>query len=117
MFISVSIIGWVCLITAVLMTLFYPLGRLHRNQLISQAFIFVCWVIAAYILIPYQWVPQEEGWKAILIGIIVGAIAIIYRSIRRFLRFFTGKIYRVTHPYYWYSRALRSMTSQRRRRS
>jgi hypothetical protein len=116
MFISIAIIGWICLIVAILMTLFYPLGQLRRNQIISQSAIFVLWVIAAYILIPYEWVPQDQGWKAILIGVLAGLIALLIRNGLRVYRFFTGKVYRVTRPYYWYNRALRGISSRRRRR-
>ena len=116
MFISVTVIGWICLAAAVLLTFFYPLGQLHRSHVISQATMFICWVIAAYILIPFEWVPQDQGWKAILIGAIAGLIAIAFRDIRRFFRFFSGKLYRMSHPYYWYSRAFRSLSSRRRSR-
>ena len=117
MFISPTLIGWVCLIAAILMTLFYPLGQLRRNQIISQSAIFILWVIAAFILIPYDWVPANEGWKALLIGALAGAIALLIRNGLRVYRFFTGKVYRVTRPYYWYNRALRGFSSRRRRRS
>ncbi len=110
MFISITVLGWICLAAAILLTFFYPLGQLHRSHVVSQAAMFICYVVAAFILIPYDWVPLDQGWKAFIIGAIVGLMAIIFRDIRRFFRFFHGKIYRMSHPYYWYSRAFRSLS-------
>jgi hypothetical protein len=110
MFISITVLGWICLAAAILLTFFYPLGQLHRSHVVSQAAMFICYVVAAFILIPYDWVPQDQGWKALIIGALAGLIAIIFRDIRRFFRFFHGKIYRMSHPYYWYSRAFRSLS-------
>ena len=36
-----------------------------------------------------------------------GLLAVLYRDVRRFVRYFRGKVYRVTHPYYWYGRYYR----------
>lgn len=115
MFISITILGWICLAAAILLTFFYPLGQLHRSHLVSQAAMFICYVVAAFILIPYNWIPQSEGWKALAVGAIAGLIALVFRDIRRFFRFFNGKIYRMSHPYYWYTRAFRSLSSRRSR--
>ncbi|HZY44142.1 MAG TPA: hypothetical protein VFF70_05255 [Anaerolineae bacterium] len=115
MFFSITFLGWICLAAAILLTFFYPLGQLHRSHVVSQAAMFICYVMAAFILIPYEWVPQDLGWKALIIGAIVGLLAIIFRDIRRFFRFFHGKIYRMTHPYYWYSRAFRSLSRRQSR--
>jgi hypothetical protein len=43
----------------------------------------------------------------ILIGLGLGLLAVLYRDVRRFARYFRGKIYRMTHPYYWYGRYYR----------
>jgi hypothetical protein len=115
MFIAITVLGWICLAAAILLTFFFPLGQLHRSHVISQAAMFICYVVAAFILVPYEWVPQDQGWKALIVGAIVGLIAIIFRDIRRFFRFFHGKIYRMSHPYYWYSRAFRSLARRQSR--
>jgi hypothetical protein len=114
MFISQPLIGWGCLALAIVLTLFFPLGRQSASHTISSLAIIVLFVIAAYNLITVEMIP--ETWKVIAIGLGAGVIAVVIRDVFRFFRFFHGKIYRVTHPYYWYSRAFRSLASRRRSR-
>ena len=109
MYISPYIIGWISLVAAVLLTFFFPLGREHARHFISQLFIFGLFIVAAFILIPSAWFGSGAAVKSIVIGVIVGLIAVLYRDVRRFFRFFRGKVYRVSHPYYWYERAFRRM--------
>jgi hypothetical protein len=56
---------------------------------------------------PVTWIPVGETWKVVLIGLGLGLLAVLYRDVRRFVRYFRGKVYRVTHPYYWYGRYYR----------
>jgi hypothetical protein len=113
MFISQPLIGWSSFALALVFTLFFPLGRQSASHTISSIAIVVLFVIAAYNLITVEMIP--ETWQVLAIGLGAGLIAVIIRDIRRFFRFFHGKVYRVTHPYYWYSRAFRSLASSRRR--
>jgi hypothetical protein len=60
---------------------------------------------SVYNLIPVMWIPLSETWKVILIGL--GLLAVLYLDVRRLVRYFRGKVYRVTHPYYWHGRYYR----------
>ena len=105
--INQSLFGVLCLIGAVVLTFAWPLGAQRRHHLISALVILVLFVIGVYNLVPVTWIPVEETWKVIVIGLVLGGLAVIYRDVRRFLRFFRGRVYRVTHPYYWYGRYYR----------
>ena len=106
-----SVFGVVCLIGALVLTFAWPLGPRRGNHILLSIIIVVLFVLAAYNLIPVTWIPKAETWKVILIGLGLGLLAHFYRDVRRFVRYFRGKVYRMTHPYYWYGRY-----SRRRRR-
>ncbi len=95
------------MIGAIGLTFAWPLGSERRGHLISSLLILALFVIGVYNLIPVTWIPVEETWKVIAIGLGLGLLAVLYRDVRRFLRFFRGKVYRATHPYYWYGRYYR----------
>ena len=107
MFISQQVIGLGCLIGALILTFAWPLGRHSGGHIFLSLSIIVLFVLAAYNLIPVTWIPVTDTWKVILIGLVVGLLAVLYRDVRRFLRFFHGRVYRMTHPYYWYGRYYR----------
>jgi hypothetical protein len=107
-----SVFGVVCLIGALALTFAWPLGPRRGSHILLSIVILALFVLAAYNLIPVMWIPLNETWKVILIGLGLGLLAVLYRDVRRFMRYFRGKVYRVTHPYYWYGRYYR-----RRRRS
>jgi hypothetical protein len=100
--ISQSVFGVLCLVGALVLTFAWPLGRRSNGHIFLSLCIIVLFVLAAYNLIPVTWIPVGETWKVILIGLGLGLLAVIYRDVRRFVRFFRGRVYRVTHPYYWY---------------
>jgi hypothetical protein len=97
----------VCLIGAGILTFAWPLGPRRGSHLLLSISIVILSVLAAYNLIPVTWIPLSETWKVILIGLGLGLLAVLYRDVRRFVRYFRGKVYRVTHPYYWYGRYYR----------
>ncbi len=105
MYIDQRVLGLVCLLGAIALTFFYPLGQRRGSHLISEIILIGLFGVAAYNLIPSAWVPSDLGVLAIGLG--VGLVAVIYRDVRRFFRFFHGKIYRMSHPYYWYGRMFR----------
>lgn len=113
MYIDQRILGVICLIGGLLLTFVYPLGQRRGNHLISELLLLALFVVAAFNLIPVAWIPEEETWKVILIGLGAGLLAVVYRDFRRFIRYFQGKFYRMSHPYYWYGRVYRN---RRRRR-
>ena len=110
MYIDPRVFGLLCFIAGMLLTFVYPLGQRRGNHALSEIILLALFMAAAYALIPSAWVPDDLGVLAIGLG--VGLLAVIYRDVRRFFRFFRGKIYRMSHPYYWYGRMFR-----RRRRS
>ena len=110
MYIDPRIFGLICLVAGLLLTFVYPLGQRRGNHALSEILLLILFVVAAYALIPSAWVPNDL--VVLLIGFGLGLVAVIYRDVRRFFRFFRGKFYRMSHPYYWYGRMAR-----RRRRS
>ena len=111
MYIDPRVFGLICLVAGLLLTFVYPLGHQRGSHAISEIILLILFMVAAWNLIPSAWVPDNLGVLAI--GFAVGVLAVIYRDVRRFFRFFHGKIYRMSHPYYWYGRMFRP----RRRRS
>lgn len=111
MYIDPRIFGVICLILGLLLTFVYPLGQRRGNHALSEILLLILFTVAAYALIPTAWVPNDLVVLAIGFG--VGLLAVFYRDVRRFLRFYRGKIYRMSHPYYWYGRMFR----RRRRRN
>lgn len=107
-----SVFGIGCLIGALVLTFAWPLRPRRDDHILLSIAIVVLFVLAAYNLIPVTWIPKDETWKVILIGLGLGLMADVYRDVRRFVRYFRGKVYRMTHPYYWYGRYY----SRRRRR-
>jgi hypothetical protein len=99
-----SVFGVLCLVGAIALTFAWPLGSRRGNHILLSIVIVVLFVLAAYNLIPIAWIPKTDTWKVILIGLGLGLLAHFYRDVRRFVRYFRSKVYRVTHPYYWYGR-------------
>jgi hypothetical protein len=104
MYVSQPVIGLACFIGGLLLTFAWPLGRRSSGHVFLTISIIILFVLAAYNLIPVTWIPVAESWQVILIGLGVGLLCVLYRDVRRFLRYFRGKLYRMTHPYYWYGR-------------
>jgi predicted alpha/beta hydrolase len=102
-----AVLGIMCLIGALALTFAWPLGPRRGNHILLSIVIVALFVLAAYNLIPVTWIPKDETWKVILIGLGAGLAAVVYRDTRRFMRYFRGKVYRMTHPYYWYGRYAR----------
>ena len=96
-----------CLIEAGILPFAWPLGPRRGNHLLLSISIVILSVLAAYNLIPVTWIPVSETWKVILTRLGLGLLAVLYRDVRRFVRYFRGKVYRVAHPHYWYGRYYR----------
>lgn len=103
--ISQSLFGWLCLAGALALTFFYPLGRKTAGHFVSNLVIIALGIGAAYNLIPSKLMASDV--TVIVLGAAVGLVAVIVRSILRWLRYFQGVVHRRTSPYYWYSRAFR----------
>ncbi len=105
--INQSVFGVLCFLGACVLTFAWPLGRRSGGHILLSIIIVILFVLAAYNLIPVTWIPASETWKVILIGLGLGLLAVLYRDVRRFVRYVPGRVYRVTHPYYWYGRYYR----------
>ncbi len=60
---------------------------------------------AAFNLIPKTRIESDVA--VMLLGAAAGGIAVLVRSVLRWLRYFQGAVQRRTSPTYWYSRAFR----------
>ena len=108
---SNALVGVLCLAGGIAFAFFWPLGRKDDSHLFFNFVIVALFVIAAFNLIPKTVVESDVGVLAI--GLALGGVAVLIRSVRRYLKYFQGVVSRRTSPYYWYSRALRP--SRRRR--
>lgn len=115
---SYPLVGLACLLAAIGLTLFWPLGQARRGHLLSEIIILVLFVAAGGFLWAGQLIPESLSWEASMgIGGIVGIVAIVFRDVRRWVRHFQYEAYKWTHPYYWYGRVGRAMVGSRRRRT
>ncbi|HEY4688151.1 MAG TPA: hypothetical protein VIK33_02480 [Anaerolineae bacterium] len=107
---SNTLIGLLCLGGGIAFAFFWPLGRKNASHFLFNLVIIALFVVAAFNLISKGMV--ESDVTVLLIGLGAGIVAVVIRSIRRWLHYFQGVVARRTSPYYWYSRAFRA----RRRR-
>ena len=114
---SYPLIGIVCLLAAIGITFFWPLGPSRRNHVISEIVIVALFVSAGGFLWAGELMPDSISWEAsLIIGGIVGIAAIVFRDVRRFIQHFRYETYKWTHPYYWYGRVGRAVVGGRERR-
>jgi|GEM_PF-867791 len=114
---SYPLIGIACLLAGLGITLFWPLGQARRGHLMSEIVILVLFVAAGGFLWAGGLIPESISWGAsLVIGGIVGIVAVVFRDARRWIRHFQYQAYKWTHPYYWYGRVGRAMTARRERR-
>ncbi len=117
---SYPLVGILCLLAAVAITFFWPLGPSRRNHVISEIVIVVLFVSAGGFFYASGWLPESVSWVGSMgIGLALGIVAVVFRDVRRFFNYFRNQAYKYTHPYYWYGRAGRAIfgNSKRRRRS
>ena len=118
---SYPLVGIICLLAALAITFFWPIGPSRRNHLAGEIVIIVLFVAAGGFLYAGGWLPESVSWFAAMgIGLIVGIVGVVLRDVRRFIQHFRYQTYKYTHPYYWYGRAGRAMfgnSGRRRRRS
>jgi hypothetical protein len=112
MYVSPAAIGLGALALGIMLALFFPLGRARGNHLVSTLIIFALFAVACFLLLRGV---LNSPWP-LAIGVGLGLVVVLYRALRRWLRYFQGVVYRTTHPYYWFSRMWRGGTRSRRRR-
>jgi hypothetical protein len=115
--VSYPLVGIVCLLAAIAITFFWPLGPSRRNHLASEILILVLFVAAGGFIYASGWLPESVSWLGAMgIGFVVGIIAVVLRDVRRFIQHFRYQTYKYTHPYYWYGRVGRAMLGGGERR-
>jgi hypothetical protein len=108
---SDSTIGLLCLAGGAALAFFWPLGRRNAGHLLFNLVIIALFVVAAFNLITKDVIQSDA--VVLIIGLGVGGLAVVIRSVRRWFKYFQGAVARRTNPYYWYQRAY---TRRRRRR-
>ena len=104
------ILGWGCILLALLLTFIFPIQRgRFWNQLWD--FITLALFVAGASFINY-W----DRLSNIGVGLIAGVLAIIIRDFRLWMARFRDKVYRRTSPRYWYGQAYNLWGRRRRRR-
>ncbi len=106
---SSTTIGLLCLVGGIALAFVWPLGRKDAGHLVFNIVIIALFVGAAFNLITKDMVESDA--VVLVIGFGIGVLAVLIRSVRRWLRYFQGVVARRTSPYYWYQRAY----SRRRR--
>ena len=107
---SNTLVGLLCLAGAILLAFVYPLGRKDGQHLFFNLVIVALFVVAAFNLISKDVIESDAA--VLLLGLGAGAVAVLIRSFRRWVKYYQGVVTRRTSPYYWYGRAYR----RRRRR-
>lgn len=110
MAIPYSLLGILCLIFGVLLTIGGPVQRGRLNHRLWDVIILTLFVLGVC-LIRYWDDLSNFG-----VGLIAGLVAILLRDVRGWLMHFQGQVYRRSHRYYWYGRARDWYGGRRRRR-
>jgi hypothetical protein len=100
---SNALVGWLCLAGGVALAFFWPLGRKDAGHLLFNLAILALFVAAAFNLITRDMVESDA--TVLVMGLVAGLLAVLVRSVRRWLKYFQGVVTRRTSPYYWYRRA------------
>ena len=83
---SYPLVGIICLLAALGITFFWPIGPSRRNHLAGEIVIIVLFVGAGGFLYASGWLPESVSWfGAMGAGLVVGIVAIVFRAVRRFI--------------------------------
>lgn len=100
------LLGLGCVVLGVLLTLVFPIQRGRLSNQVWDLITLALFVAGAYFINYYDLLSN------LIIGAIVGFIAILIRDFRLWTVRFRDQVYRRSHRYYWYGR----MWGGRRRR-
>lgn len=110
MTIPTPLLGWGCVILALLLTFIFPI---QRGRFANQLWDFVTLVL----FVAGVWfVNYWDRVSNVAVGVIAGVIAILIRDFRLWMVRFRDKVYRRTSPRYWYGQAYNWWGRRRRRR-
>src|SRR5262245_4573574 len=108
--ISIWFIGIVCVIAGLLLTFVLPIQRRRLSNQLWDFITLALFVAGAYILLDFNTIVN------VVIGVVVGFIAILIRDFRLWMVRFRGQTYGRSHRYHWYGRAGDWYGRRRRRR-
>jgi hypothetical protein len=94
-----SMLGVVCLIVGLLLTVGGPVQRGRLNHRLWDV------LTLALFIIGVCWIRYWDDLSNFGVGLLAGLAAILVRDVRSFVRHFQGQVYRRSHRYYWYGRA------------
>ena len=100
---SNTLVGWLCLAGGIALAFFWPLGRKDAGHFLFNLVIIALFVAAAFNLITRDMLESDA--TVLVMGLVAGLLAVLVRSVRRWLKYFQGVVARRTSPYYWYRRA------------
>jgi type II secretory pathway component PulF len=111
MTIPTIVLGLGCIILGLLLTFIFPIQRgRFRNQLWD--FITLALFVAGAWFVNYF----DNALINLVIGALVGFVAILIRDFRLWVARFKGQMYGRSHRYHWYGRAREWYGRRRRRR-
>ncbi len=86
---SYPLVGIICLLAALGITLFWPIGSSWRNHLVSEVVIIALFIAAGGFLYASGWLPESVSWfGAMGIGLVAGIVAVVFRDVRRLTQHF-----------------------------
>lgn len=104
------LLGSLCLIAGLLLTFVLPIQRRRFSNQVWDFITLALFVAGAY-LVGYFGTLAD-----LVIGAIVGFVAILIRDFRLWIVRFKGQVYGRSHRYHWYGRARDWYGGRRRRR-
>jgi len=93
------ILGVVCVILGVLITLGGPVPRARLGHRLWDLLVLVLFIVGVI------WIRYWDDLSNFGVGLIAGLVAIVIRDIRGFMVHFQREAYGRGHRYYWYGRA------------
>ena len=109
MTIPTPILGIASTILALLLTFVFRIQRGNLSNRLWDLVTLVLFVVGAW------WINYWDPLSNLAVGVGAGLVAIIIRDVRLWVARFRGQVYRATHRYYWYGRALGLLGGRRRR--
>jgi hypothetical protein len=110
MFIPTQLLGFACVVIALLLTFVLRIQRARLQNQLWDFFTLTLFVSGVW------WINFWDPLSNLVVGVVAGLQAILIRDVRLWAARFRGQVYRRTHRYYWYGRAGGWYGGRRRRR-
>lgn len=92
-------LGVLCVIVGLLLTIGGPVQRGRLNHRLWDLVVLVLFIVGVV------WIRYWDDLSNFVVGLLAGLAAILIRDVRAFVRHFQGEVYHRSHRYYWYGRA------------